>query len=652
MTSSMEQQRHRDLAENPFKSDHLSPDLQARLLIIGANWQAMYHQIQSDVEIVPPNIQKVTQSFKQLMIFFIDGVNIMRDSKIDEKSDIAEKFSTQMAGAFLKIRAIIKNHPARQEVDKLLKAELGHDVVTANDILQTFKSETTLPFGKETLRAQQNRQRAPFLNLRKENATTGTTTQTQQAVRNTMRPQANQAPRPEPQKTEEVPAAKPAGSKLKKAALWIGVAAGLGLASVSVCKSTHTDTTEGQGPQTQVPEPNEVKSPLTSTQQQETNTKKANVKLHIGVDRSSEGYQKFNKYFARQGMHAFNEAMANAARKTKIEVSAETDKELIPFITYRNTLENCKKGARGFFLEYCNIRLQQLDKEIERLKKEGKKVSVENMFNGDGQFNDKLALNGFSGYAELPDPSTLAGYTVETDMKKNPALQRFHNRFAGPSGAPAYYQVVHTALQRIEQKPCTTPEITECVFERAFEVAAEESAKAKKHGVTHGAASIIQIEQNNYKNGQTSRINDIAQTYNVIQKETREPKPPVAEPNNSMEFIPATNPQPIHTKNEIPLWENHEQNFFADGESLSIENTAQQAKNDQMVSENPEFFYYPDQTPKKKGFFAKAAAKVASTVTDTTKKIFAKKEQTPEQKEMAELRRSIPRKSLFKSLFG
>jgi hypothetical protein len=86
--------------------------------------------------------------------------------------------------------------------------------------------------------------------------------------------------------------------------------------------------------------------------------------------------------------------------------------------------------------------------------------------------------------------------------------------------------------------------------------------------------------------------------------------------------------------------------FFAAGEKLSQQNVEEDAKNRQFVAANKGFFTLDDQSPKpeKTGFFSKAL--------NAAKNFFKSPELSPEQQEMAELRKSIPKKSFFGSLFG
>lgn len=351
-------------------------------------------------------------------------------------------------------------------------------------------------------------------------------------------------------------------------------------------------------------------------QQEEAETNE----LHrYGFDVNFDRFVKFKKFFHDNQRTVMETALDRAGRSTKIETKEKSEPTRVAL--YKAFLENALKisDLRPVIREYFEIRLRNLKLELKH------NTDPEKLFTAGNFYEDRMLFQTVGKPVKLPDPSKIAGCTVLTNPVQNHALARFQVMMG--NNAPSFTNVIYKAIRDTETTPCNCDDVVTCTFDRA-ELFARQARSVNKQD---GSYSMLGTFRKLTNQGKPNMVSDIFGNYREIPKNRPTPNN-IAEKENTK-----TGPAPMHSFNE------NENSWFEQGRELDQKNLREEKENQAFVTAYPDWF--PNEPkPAKPSLLSRAAGYLKNLINPAPK--------TAEEKELAELKKSVPLKSFIRNLFG
>ncbi len=338
-------------------------------------------------------------------------------------------------------------------------------------------------------------------------------------------------------------------------------------------------------------------------------------------DRNSEKFRNVKKFFHSRGMYAFESALEEAARNTRLEKKGNLAPTRLE--TYQAFLETGLKlySKPGAIHDYFKVNKKALDR-----------VLAANPYNGIDDIFDKSNFESRFLSSAVSDPllvdENIAGCAVNTNPVENHNYSRW--TAIGGKSFSGYFNIADAVIRSTATEPCACDNMHQCIFDRID----EQAEKAMRKDKNNGTKFVNSAFRRQYNEGIPNIITDVLKnTYEMRKSDVQKPIDVTSLP----EIRDNSQPGPAHSFND------DDQDWFEIGEKQSQENIRTEQKNRKFVAAYPEWF--PEEPkPEKPGVFRRALDFLKKTISG---------EKSPEETEQKQLRAGIPKKGLLQSLiFG
>lgn len=397
---------------------------------------------------------------------------------------------------------------------------------------------------------------------------------------------------------------------------------------------------------------------------------------HYGFDFEDPSFNKYKDTYFKQSL--FTTAFNYAAENSDILLTGRESKMEAKLALYKSFLENGMReyAHNGAIRIFFTVRLRTLNKLMEKISSGEYILGSENPFSARENFEDRLLFNAMPQPRLKPPVNPGVRYAVEIDESKNPYIPTGLNSIRRSTGL---VEVIAAALPQINCPTAEQHAFNECAY-TTIESVAEEYRKKKPN---HGAKNLLETLHEMDKKNRTTFLGKMLRVKKEIEvggdagnRKIHIPSPvetndPVEELNKLQQQAPAipSAPMPEYPFGNTPdasvptsqdaaddsvtnasspdvsttTFNENDTEWFTDGAQMSAQNEKQAEANRKWVAAYPEWF--PDEPqPERPGYLTRAF--------NFVKNLVSPPEKTAEELEEAELKRSIPKKSFLRNLFG